>query len=188
MYIKFVKRVFDMTIVILSLLAFTPLIVIIVLLIKVFDPGPLIFKQVRVGKNAKRFNFYKFRSMPLGTGDIPSDKLGNVKLTVIGKFIRRTNLDEIPQLFNVVKGDMSIVGPRPCLPSQTDLILLREKNGAIHCLPGLTGLAQINAFDGMSINEKADFDGEYQKNISFVNDVRVIIGTLSYLLKPPPVY
>ena len=102
--------------------------------------------------------------------------------------IRRTNLDELPQLFNILKGDMSIVGPRPPIPSQQELTELRKANGAIACRPGLTGLAQVSSFDGMTVPQKAAFDGEYAKRISFVGDITIILRTFVYLLKPPPVY
>jgi len=157
-------------------------------LIKIFDTGPVFFKQIRVGQDRKEFLFYKFRSMPVNTGNLPSDKIGQLKLTWIGKFIRRSNIDELPQLFNILKGDMSVVGPRPPLPDQKELIQLRIQNGSIKIRPGLTGLAQINSFDGMSIEEKANFDAEYTLQISLFNDLKIIFNTFSYLFKPPPVY
>lgn len=187
-YQRFGKRFFDLFIVVFATLVLSPFMLLIALMIKVFDPGPIIFKQKRVGRGGSVFDFYKFRSMPVNTGDLPSDKVGQVQLTWIGKFIRRTNLDELPQLFNVLKGDMSIVGPRPPIPSQTELTDLRRDNGALHCRPGLTGLAQVSSFDGMSVPEKAAFDGKYADSVSFWGDVRIILRTFVYLLKPPPVY
>jgi len=187
-YQRFGKRFFDLFIVVFATLVLSPFMLLIALMIKVFDPGPIIFKQKRVGRGGSVFDFYKFRSMPVNTGDLPSDKVGQVQLTWIGKFIRRTNLDELPQLFNVLKGDMSIVGPRPPIPSQTELTDLRRDNGALHCRPGLTGLAQVSSFDGMSVPEKAAFDGKYADSVSFWGDVSIITRTFVYLLKPPPVY
>lgn len=187
-YQRFGKRFFDLFIVVFATLVLSPFMILIALMIKVFDPGPIIFKQKRVGRGGSVFDFYKFRSMPVNTGDLPSDKVGQVQLTWIGKFIRRTNLDELPQLFNVLKGDMSIVGPRPPIPSQTELTDLRRDNGALHCRPGLTGLAQVSSFDGMSVPEKAAFDGKYADSVSFWGDVSIILRTFVYLLKPPPVY
>ena len=188
MYTTIGKRLLDVFIVLLAIITLLPAILFIIVLIKLFDPGPIIFKQKRVGQGGKLFDFYKFRSMPVNTGDMPSDKVGKVKLTWVGRFIRRTNLDELPQLFNIFKGDMSIVGPRPSIPSQAELVQLRQKNGAIHSRPGLTGLAQIMSFDGMSVAEKAELDGKYAKQTTFLHDVGIILRTFLYLLKPPPVY
>lgn len=188
MYRLFLKRLLDIFCSLLALILLFPLLLTIAMLIKIFDPGPVFFSQSRVGKDEKSFNFYKFRSMPVNTGDIPSDKVGSVKLTLVGKIIRRTNVDELPQLFNIIKGDMSIVGPRPPIPSQKELICARKRNGAIKLKPGLTGLAQVNSFDYMTSRQKADFDGEYYKNLSFFLDVKIVLNTITYLFKPPPVY
>ncbi|WP_046561421.1 sugar transferase [Kangiella geojedonensis] len=188
LYQRFGKRFVDYFIVIVASLFFLPIIILIVIFIKLFDPGPVLFKQCRVGREGASFDFYKFRSMPVNTGDIPSDQIGQIQLTWIGKFIRRTNLDELPQLFNVIKGDMSIVGPRPPLLAQIELIELRRKSGALGCRPGLTGLAQVSSFDGMSVPEKAAFDGQYAEQISFCADIKIMLRTFLYLLKPPPKY
>ncbi len=187
-YQRYGKRLVDLFIVISATLALLPFLFILALLIKIFDPGPVIFKQKRVGRHGELFDFYKFRSMPVNTGDLPSDKVGDVKLTSIGKLIRRTNLDELPQLFNVLKGDMSIVGPRPPIPAQMELTELRRESGALECRPGLTGLAQVSSFDGMSVPEKAAFDGQYANKVTLWGDVSIILRTFLYLLKPPPVY
>lgn len=182
------KRVLDIFIVFTAVFILLPIIILIALLIKTLDSGPIIFTQKRIGRDGRVFKFYKFRSMPVNTGDISSDKVGEIKLSLIGQFIRRSNLDELPQLFNILKGDMSIVGPRPPITSQLDLITLRYDNGSISCRPGLTGLAQVSSFDGMSVNEKAFYDGKYAKNVSFINDLKIIFQTFHYLLKKPPVY
>lgn len=182
------KRFLDFFIVFTAMIILLPLILLVALLIKLFDPGPIIFKQDRIGKNGRKFKFYKFRSMPVNTGDLASDEIGQVKITWVGKILRRTNIDELPQLFNVLKGDMSIVGPRPPIISQEQLIELRRDNGALQCLPGLTGLAQVSSFDGMTLSEKASFDGEYANNVSFYLDIKIIFNTFFYLLRPPPVY
>ena len=188
MYQKFGKRLLDISIVFTAALILLPILITAALLIKFFDPGPIIFKQKRVGKNSQFFYFYKFRSMPIHTGDIPSDQIKEIKLTWVGKFIRRTNIDELPQLINIMKGDMSIVGPRPSIPSQIELIELRHANGAIQCRPGLTGLAQISSFNGMTPAQKAELDGLYNQKITLTNDIRIILRTFIYLLNPPPVY
>ncbi len=188
MYQKFGKRCLDVIIVFLAVFSLSPLMIVIALLIIIFDPGPIIFKQQRVGKNGKIFEFFKFRSMPINTGHLTSDQIGQVRLTWVGKFIRRSNIDELPQLLNILKGDMSIVGPRPPITSQNDLVQLRKENGALEVRPGLTGLAQLNSFDRMSAAEKAKFDGVYTKEITLTNDVKIILNTVVYLFKPPPVY
>lgn len=188
MYRKFGKRLLDLLVILIAFLILLPLMLVLAVLIKIFDPGPIFFKQKRVGVNGKEFWFYKFRSMPVNTGDIPSDKVGTISLTGVGKLIRRTNLDELPQFLNILKGDMSLVGPRPPIPSQDELIKLRIESGAIKCRPGLTGLAQVRSFDGMSVLEKANFDGLYASKVTFWGDVKIILSTFVYLLKPPPVY
>lgn len=188
MYEHGFKRLLDVILAITALVAFAPLCLLVFLAIRTFDPGPAIFRQLRVGREGREFIFYKFRSMPTNTGDIPSDRLGAVRLSRVGRFIRRTNIDELPQLVNILKGDMSVVGPRPPIPTQTELVELRRGNGALNCRPGLTGLAQISAFDGMSVAQKAHFDGQYAQSIRFLRDVSIIASTLLYLLKPPPKY
>lgn len=182
------KRAIDVTGAIFALIILSPLLLIVSILIKTFDKGPLIFFQQRIGRNGKAFRFYKFRSMPVNTGDIPSDKIGEIKLTWIGRLIRRTSIDELPQLINILKGDMSIVGPRPAIRSQESLIQLRKSNRSIELRPGLTGLAQVNSFDGMKVEQKAEFDGKYFVEISFFADVKIVLKTFVYLFKEPPVY
>ena len=157
-------------------------------MIYIFDNGPIIYTQSRTGRNGKKFIIYKFRSLPVNTKLLSSDSLPNIKTKFIGKFLRRTNIDELPQIINILKGDMSFVGPRPPLPTQLELIDLRYQNNSISCYPGLTGLAQIRGYDGMSVPEKAKFDDIYYKNISFMQDFIIIISTIFYLLKKPPKY
>ena len=187
-YLAFGKRAFDVAFSILGALFLSPLLICAAILIKIFDSGPIIYRQKRVGMGGALFKFYKFRSMPVNTVDIPSNQIGQVRLTWIGSLIRRTSIDELPQLINILMGDMSIVGPRPPLESQTELLELRLKNGALFCRPGLTGLAQISSFSGMTTSEKAYFDAQYAKNISFKNDLLIIFKTFRYLLRTPPVY
>lgn len=188
MYKIWGKRLLDLLIVVIAVMSLSPIMILVAILIKAVDPGPIFFKQKRVGRFGIEFLFYKFRSMPTNTGDIASDKVGEIKITWIGKIIRRTNLDELPQLLNILKGDMSVVGPRPPIPHQLELIDIRKENQSIEARPGLTGLAQIRSFDGMSVSKKAAYDGEYVKNITLWNDLKIIFGTFTYLLKPPPVY
>ena len=188
MYLRIGKRTVDVFLVFLALLFLWPLMLITAILIKIYDPGPVIFKQLRIGQRGEKFWFYKFRSMPVNAGDIPSDKVRHVEFTWIGRLIRRTNIDELPQLFNILLGDMSIVGPRPPIPSQEELIEIRDKNRSILCRPGLTGLAQIMSYNGMTVQEKAQYDGIYCQDVTFRKDIQIILKTFLYLLKPPPVY
>ena len=187
-YRAFGKRIFDTFFSLLALLLLSPLLMAVAMLIKILDPGPVIFRQSRIGRNGESFVFYKFRSMPMSTGDIPSDRIGAVKIGPLGKFIRRTSIDELPQLFNILRGDMSVVGPRPPIASQIKLIETRRANGALLFRPGLTGLAQIRSFDGMTISQKAEYDGIYARSMTFLGDVKIILNTFIYLFKPPPVY
>jgi O-antigen biosynthesis protein WbqP len=126
--------------------------------------------------------------MAVGTGDIPSARAGVLRITRVGRVIRRTNIDELPQLVNILRGDMSLVGPRPALPSQAELLALRGANGAAACRPGLTGLAQIRSYDGMPEPEKARWDGQYAATISLRRDLAIVLGTFRYLARRPPVY
>lgn len=188
MYKFLFKRLFDIFFTIIALIVLSPIMLLTCLAIKLEDGGSILYVQKRVGKKNKNFKMYKFRSMPENTKSIPSHLAGDIKITKTGKFIRRSNIDELPQLLNILKGDMSIVGPRPAIPSQKELIQLRKMNKAIECVPGLTGLAQINAFDNMPTKTKADYDGLYAKNISLIQDVKIILNTFTYLFKPPPTY
>jgi len=188
MYRGGIKRLLDFLFAFFALILLSPVIAAIALTIRTSDPGPAIFRQQRVGTGGRHFTIFKFRSMPIDTGDIASDLLGEVRLSAVGRFIRRTNLDELPQLFNILRGDMSLVGPRPPIPSQIELISMRRENGALACRPGLTGLAQVNGYDGMSVPHKASFDGDYARRITFLDDLIIILRTFGYVLKPPPTY
>ena len=188
MYISFGKRLFDVVCSLTSIFLLSPLLLIVSLAILLFDPGPVLFSHHRIGRYGHPFRFYKFRSMPVGTPKVSSDRLGNVHLTLVGRLIRRTSIDELPQLFNILIGDMSVVGPRPPLLDQSDLVELRRQNGSLSLRPGLTGLAQIRSFNGMSFREKASLDGEYSQNVSLSVDLAIIFQTFAYILKPPPIY
>jgi O-antigen biosynthesis protein WbqP len=184
----FVKRVIDLTASSLVLLILSPLLFIVSLIIYLQDFHNPIFSHERVGKNRVHFRFYKFRSMTFNTPNVESKEKDKLTVTPFGKVLRRTNLDEIPQLFCILKGDMTLIGPRPPIPSQDRLINLRKENGSIHLKPGLTGWAQVNSYDNMSDEVKAEFDGYYYKHISFILDVKIVFKTLLYLTKKPPVY
>jgi len=182
------KRIVDLILASCLLVCFAPIYIIIAIVIRLQDGGPAIFKQIRIGKAGENFKFYKFRSMPLSTPNVESKDTKELQITPFGKFIRRTNLDELPQFYNVLKGDMSLIGPRPPIPQQFDLIDLRKKNGAINLNPGLTGWAQVNSFDGMSVEQKAKFDGEYALKVSFLLDCVILFKTVLYFTKKPPTY
>ena len=184
----FLKRTFDILAVSILLVVLLPIISIIAFFIVLHDGGPIVFKQVRIGRNGREFLFRKFRSMPTNTPNVVSTNTGQLKITPIGKIIRRTNLDEIPQFINVLKGDMSLIGPRPSLPTQENLMQMRMENGSIKLRPGLTGWAQVNAYDFMPEEEKAKFDGDYYEQLSLWMDINVIMGTVKYFIKKPPVY
>ena len=175
------KRFFDIILSLVAIIAFSWLLIIIAIAIVVEDKGNILFKQKRIGKNKKEFYIYKFRTMKVSTPkDVPTHLLDNPDsyITKIGGFLRKTSLDELPQLFNILKGDMSIVGPRPALWNQFDLIDLRDKNGSNSVRPGLTGWAQVNGRDELPIDVKAGFDGEYIKKMSIVFDIKIILMTV----------
>lgn len=188
MYRTFGKRIADVALSGIALVALAPALAVIALIIKIEDRGRVIFRQSRIGRGTAPFMLLKFRSMRENVGDLPSDKARTLPITRIGKVIRRTNLDELPQLVNILRGDMSVVGPRPALPSQVELIELRRANGAFGVRPGLTGLAQVNAYDNMPASHKAQFDGQYAARITLWGDIKIILRTFVYLTKPPPTY
>lgn len=180
-----IKRLIDVILSLGSIIVFAPIIAGIAIAIKLDSPGPILFKQKRIGKNKKIFEIYKFRTMYTNTPqDTPTHMLTNpeVFITRAGKFLRKTSLDEVPQIFNILKGDMSIIGPRPALWNQDDLILERDKYGANNISPGLTGWAQINGRDELEIPVKACLDGEYVKKMGFVMDTKCFFGTIGSVL------
>lgn len=186
MYKYFMKRLIDIILSFFGIIVLSPILLILSIIIKVSSPGPILFKQERVGKNNKNFKIFKFRSMRIDTPkDVPTHMLENPEqyITRVGKFMRKTSLDELPQLFNIFKGEMSVIGPRPSLPNQYDLNRLRDKNGASSIKPGLTGLAQISGRDELEIEIKASLDGEYFKKMSFLMDCKCFIGTITSVLK-----
>ena len=185
-YTKYIKRCIDFVLSLLGLIILSPIFIILILFIKLTSPGPVLFKQKRVGINKTHFNIYKFRTMRIDTPkDMPTHLLENPDqyITSIGKFLRKTSLDELPQLINIFKGDMSIVGPRPALWNQYDLIAERDKYHANDILPGLTGWAQVNGRDELEIDVKAKLDGEYVKKMSFFFDCMCFWMTISSVLK-----
>lgn len=186
MYTKFFKRLIDILLSGIGLIVLAIPMLIVVIIIRCEDPGPVIFKQKRVGLHKKYFNLYKFRSMNMDTPhDMPTHMLENPQQYIlkVGGFIRKTSIDELPQMWNILKGDMSIIGPRPALWNQDDLIAERDKFGANDVKPGLTGWAQINGRDELEIPAKAKLDGEYVDKMSFAMDVKCFFGTIKSVLK-----
>ena len=186
MYRNGLKRVLDFILSLVGLILLLPVLLIIALIIKLTSPGPVFFKQKRVGKNKTYFNILKFRTMRTDTPkDTPTHLLANPDqyITSIGKVLRKTSLDELPQIINILKGDMSIIGPRPALWNQYDLIEERDRYGANDILPGLTGWAQINGRDELEIDVKARLDGEYVERMSFLFDCKCFFGTITSVLK-----
>lgn len=182
------KRCLDIVLAIVALVALSPLMLVVAALIRLEGGGRVIFRQRRIGRAQRPFELLKFRSMRKNLGDLPSSEARSLPITRVGRVIRRTNVDELPQLLNILRGEMSIVGPRPAIPSQSELIALREASGAFAVWPGLTGLAQIYSYDGMPVAEKAARDAEYARAISLMRDLQIIWRTLGYLRRPPPVY
>lgn len=181
-----VKRIIDFILSLLGIIVLSPLFLIFAIIIKIESRGPVFFKQKRVGKNKEYFNILKFRSMRTDTPkDMPTHMLKNADayITKFGNFMRKTSLDELPQLINILKGDMSIVGPRPALWNQYDLIEERDKYNANDIRPGLTGWAQINGRDELPIKVKAKFDGEYVKKVSFLFDLKIFFLTIGKVFK-----
>ena len=185
MYRNFVKRLIDLFIALFSLIILSPLFLILAILIKIDSKGPIFFKQNRVKKGKKTFKMLKFRTMETDAPkDTPTHLLTNPEayISKVGKVLRKLSLDELPQLFHIISGKMSIIGPRPALWNQDDLIAERDKYGANDIKPGLTGWAQINGRDELPIDVKAQLDGEYANNITFLMDCKCFFGTFKNVL------
>ena len=186
MYKRFGKRAMDILLSGLGLVLLSPLFLIVSIAIEMEDPGPVFFRQKRVGIHKTHFNIVKFRSMRQDTPhDMPTHLLEDPQrwITRTGRFLRKTSLDELPQIAQIFTGKMSIIGPRPALWNQFDLIAERDKYGANDVTPGLTGWAQVNGRDELEIEEKARLDGEYAKNISFGLDMKIFWMTVSNVLR-----
>ena len=186
MYKRFGKRALDLLLSGLGLVVLSPLFLVISIAIKVEDPGPVFFRQKRVGIHKTYFNIVKFRSMRQDTPhDMPTHLLNDPQrwITKIGRFLRKTSLDELPQIAQIFTGKMSVIGPRPALWNQYDLIAQRDQYGANDITPGLTGWAQVNGRDELEIEEKARLDGEYAQNISFGMDMKIFWMTVRNVLR-----
>ena len=185
MYIHFFKRLIDILLSLTGIVLLLPLLLLISLLILLDSKGPVLFRQKRIGRNKRTFHILKFRTMRADAPhDIPTHLMVDPEEyhTRVGRILRRTSLDELPQLFNILIGQMSVIGPRPALWNQDDLIAERDKYHANELRPGLTGWAQINGRDELEIEEKARLDGEYAANISFIFDCRCFFGTIYTVL------
>ena len=183
---KFFKRTLDIVLSFIGMIVLSPFFLLLVLAIKLDSKGPVLFKQKRVGLHKKHFYILKFRTMRMDTPkDTPTHLLENPEqwITKVGKFLRKTSLDELPQIWNIFVGDMSIIGPRPALWNQYDLIEERDRYGANDVLPGLTGWAQIHGRDELPIAKKAELDGYYVQHLSFGLDVRCFFGTIKSVVK-----
>lgn len=190
MYQKFGKRLLDILLSGCGIVLLTPVWIILALAIKIDDPGPILFRQKRIARNKRGekqfFTIYKYRSMKMSTPkDCPTHLLRDPEqyITKVGAFLRRTSLDELPQIFNIFMGHMSIIGPRPALWNQNDLYHEREKYNANDVKPGLSGWAQINGRDELPIAVKAKLDGEYVRKMSFGFDVKCFFGTVGSVLR-----
>ena len=186
MMYPFIKRGADVVLSLLALICLSPVYLLVALAVKLTSPGPVLFRQKRVGRGGRLFTIYKFRTLRT---DTPRDTATHLLqdpsryITRVGAFLRRSSLDELPQFFNVLKGDMSIVGPRPALYNQYDLIAAREKAGVDAVRPGITGLAQINGRDELPIPVKVRYDREYVENLSLKMDARCFFGTIWSVLR-----
>lgn len=186
MYERFIKRVLDVVLSLAGIIVLGIPMAVIALAIRLGSPGEVFFRQKRFGLNKSFFNILKFRTMRTDTPhDVPTHMLADPTkwITRTGAFLRKTSLDELPQLFNILAGDMSVIGPRPALWNQTDLIAERDKYGANGVKPGLTGWAQINGRDELPIDVKARLDGEYVERMSFLFDCKCFFGTIVSVLK-----
>ncbi|WP_318840145.1 sugar transferase [Enterococcus faecium] len=186
MYKDGLKRGIDFLLSLVGIIVLSPIFLILCIAIKIDSKGPVIFKQKRVGKNKSHFYIYKFRTMKVDTPqETPTHLLSNPDffITRVGKFLRKTSLDELPQLFNILKGNMAVIGPRPALWNQYDLIEERDKYHANDIRPGLTGLAQISGRDELEIDYKARLDGQYTANITPIMDLKCFFGTIISVFK-----
>ncbi len=172
------KRAFDVSACALFLAFFWPVLLIIIVAIRLQSPGKAIFAQVRVGENGRLFTCYKLRTMYSGTANLPTHQVRASAVTPLGEHLRRFKIDELPQLWNVLIGDMSLVGPRPCLPSQIELVDARRRLGVLEVRPGITGLAQVSGVDMSDANRLAEIDARYVRTQSLLGDFRLIWATL----------
>lgn len=181
-----IKRILDVIVSMIAIILLSPFFAVVIIIIKLESKGPVLFKQKRIGKDKKEFYIYKFRTMRADTPkDMPTHMLRNAEayITKSGKIFRKTSIDELPQIINILKGQMSIIGPRPALWNQDDLIEERDKYNANSIRPGLTGWAQVNGRDELEIPIKAKYDGEYVEKMSFLFDIKIFLKTIIKVFK-----
>lgn len=185
MLFEIVKRIADAVVALALLICLSWLVAIVAVAVRLTSPGPVLYWSDRIGRNGRVFSMPKFRSMPVNTPAVATHLLdaAELRLTPIGGLLRRSSIDEIPQLWSILRGDMSFVGPRPALFNQDDLIELRQQSGVDVLRPGVTGLAQINGRDSLTIPEKVRYDAEYLKTRGFVTDIRILLQTAWTVLR-----
>lgn len=190
MYRRFLKRFFDLLLAIFLFIILLLPLVIIALIVKLTSKGPILFIQERYGRNSRPFKLYKFRSMTDSAPQIANSKFTDIQnyITPFGMFIRKTSLDELPQFWNIIKGDMSFIGPRPLAKTDERVLSLRKQNGADQVLPGISGLAQVNGRNNLSDEDKAAYDAKYAAHLSFRVDMLLTLETLVSVLKRDGVF
>ena len=182
LYVKYVKRTFDFISAVILFIVTSPFLLLIAIAIKIEDGGPVFFKQSRTGLGGKNFLIYKFRTMSIETERNGKKLTHEERLTKVGRIVRKTSLDEVPQVINILKGEMSFIGPRPWIPEYY-MSFSNEQKKRVNVLPGITGLAQSKGRNGLDIFQKIKYDIEYTKTISFKTDVKIIIDTIKSLFK-----
>jgi O-antigen biosynthesis protein WbqP len=187
-YERIIKPSIDRAVAVTGLAVLSPILLVIAAAIWASDGRPALFRQERVGAGGSHFTVYKFRTFSVDAPHVASHEAGGLQPFPVGRMLRRLSLDELPQLMNVAKAQMSLVGPRPPLPTQHDVVAGRRACGALRLRPGMTGLAQIRSYDGMPPAEKVKLDCEYARTVSWRRDLAVALGTIRYMLRPPPTY
>lgn len=180
MYQKYIKTIFDVFFTLILVIILIPVFIVIGITLRITTKGSVIYKQKRVGKNGKTFNIYKFRTMAPDTPIVVGTDRAHIRnrVTKVGRYLRDTSLDELPQLFNILKGNMSLIGPRPVVGTEYKLLKLRNENDVLSLKPGLTGLAQVNGRKNLSDEKKAQFDAEYAKKVSIFLDISILYKTI----------
>lgn len=186
MYKKYLKNIIELLLSLILFIVLLPFLLILSFFLLILNGRPIFFIQKRFGLYNNYFNIYKFRTLKKGTKDIPTNQVAEYEYTKLGKFLRRSNLDELPQLVNVIKGEMSLVGPRPALYNQINLKNLRAQNSIQGLKPGITGYAQVHGFENMSDEDKNKFDLYYLNNLSIMLDLKIMISTFKFFFKKAP--
>ncbi|MBQ0009898.1 MAG: sugar transferase [Ruminococcus sp.] len=181
-YSPFWKRTFDLILSILLLIVLSPLLIAVAVILLFTSDAPVLFTQMRVGKGKRPFCIYKFRTMKAGAPEAPSRTVPEEYVSRFGAFLRRTGMDELPQLLNIIRGDMSLIGPRPLILDETEMHERREALGVYRVAPGLTGLAQVHCEDITSLSEKAEYDARYVDHITFFGDIRILFATVGKMI------